>query len=43
MTAEGQLLNAPIQYTDQLTFKNWLLSGLEQVPKTPAKAQYFNY
>ena len=43
MTAEGQLLNTPIQYTDQLTFKNWLLTGLEQVPKPPAKAQYFNY
>lgn len=27
MTAEGQLLNSPIQYTDTQTFKEWLQTG----------------
>ncbi|MDA7777647.1 thioredoxin family protein [Flavobacteriaceae bacterium] len=43
LTAEGQLLNTPIQYTDKATFEKWLLQGLERVTKAPAKAQYFNF
>jgi hypothetical protein len=27
MTAQGALLNAPIQYTDTQTFKQWLQQG----------------
>lgn len=43
LTAEDQLLNAPIQYTDKQTFKNWLLQGLENIPNSPAQVQYFTY
>jgi len=30
MTADATILNPPIQYTDTATYKDWLLSGLEQ-------------
>ena len=30
MSADATLLNPPIQYTDTATYKDWLLSGLEQ-------------
>jgi thiol:disulfide interchange protein DsbD len=43
MTADGELLNKPIQYTDKTTFENWLLQGLENLPKSKSKAKYFNY
>lgn len=42
MTAEGKLLNSPIQYTDKSTFENWLLRGLEGLDNAP-KANYFTY
>ena len=34
MTADGRLLNSPIQYTDTATFKAWLEQGLKN--KLPA-------
>jgi len=43
MTAEGKLLNSPIQYTDKKTFESWLLRGLEQLDKLVPKANYFTY
>lgn len=43
LTTENQLLNTPIQYTDKTTFKNWLLQGLKNVSKVPAKALYYSY
>ena len=43
MTAEGKLLNSPIQYTDKSTFENWLLGGLERLDKPAPKANYFTY
>jgi thiol:disulfide interchange protein DsbD len=43
MTADGKLLNTPIQYTDKATFENWLTQGLEQLPKASSKAKYFTY
>jgi len=30
MSADATLLNPPIQYTDTATYKDWLISGLEQ-------------
>ena len=42
MTPEGELLNSPIQYTDQEIFYNWLKTGLGNIPSTP-KAKYFNF
>ena len=43
LTAEYQLLNPPIQYTDKTTFENWLLQGLEHFPEVEAKAKYFSF
>ena len=43
LTAEYQLLNPPIQYTDKTTFENWLLQGLEHFPEVKAKAKYFSF
>ena len=43
MTSDGELLNTPIQYTDKVTFENWLKQGLERLANKPAKAQYFNF
>jgi len=43
MTSDGELLNTPIQYTDKVTFENWLKQGLERLPHKPAKAKYFNF
>ena len=43
MTLEGELLNTPIQYTDKVTFENWLKQGFERLANKPAKAQYFNF
>ena len=43
LTAGGKLLNKPIQYTDKTTFENWLLQGLENLPKSKSKAKYFGY
>ena len=43
LTAEGEILNTPIQYTDKTTFENWLLYGLENIPKSKEKAKYFSY
>ena len=43
LTAEYQLLNPPIQYTDKITFENWLLQGLEHFPEVKAKAKYFSF
>ena len=42
MTPEGELLNSPIQYTDQEIFYNWLKTGLGNIPST-SKAKYFNF
>ncbi|MDO7576130.1 MAG: thioredoxin family protein, partial [Flavobacteriaceae bacterium] len=42
MTADGRLLNSPIQYTDTATFKAWLEQGLKN--KLPApKAEFLNF
>lgn len=43
MSSDGELLNTPIQYTDKVTFENWLKLGLERLPNKPTKAQYFNF
>ena len=43
LTAEYQLLNPPIQYTDKTTFENWLLQGLEHFPEVKTKAKYFSF
>lgn len=43
MSSDGELLNTPIQYTDKVTFENWLKQGLERLPNKPTKAQYFNF
>ena len=43
MTSDFELLNTPIQYTDKVTFENWLKQGLERLANKPAKAQYFNF
>jgi thiol:disulfide interchange protein len=43
MTSDGELLNTPIQYTDKVTFENWLNQGLERLANKPVKAQYFNF
>ncbi len=43
MTAEGQILNTPIQYTDKATFEKWLNQGLDRIPEQTNKATYFNY
>jgi thiol:disulfide interchange protein len=43
MSSDGELLNTPIQYTDKVTFENWLKQGLERLPYKPTKAQYFNF
>ena len=43
MTLDGELLNTPIQYTDKVTFENWLKQGFERLANKPAKAQYFNF
>ena len=43
MTSDGELLNTPIQYTDKVTFENWIKQGLERFSNKPAKAQYFNF
>lgn len=43
MTSDGELLNTPIQYTDKVTFENWLKQGLERLANKPVKAQYFNF
>ena len=43
MSADGELLNTPIQYTDKVTFENWLKLGLERLANKPTKAQYFNF
>ena len=43
MSSDGELLNTPIQYTDKVTFENWLKQGLEQLQNKPTKAQYFNF
>ena len=41
--SDGELLNTPIQYTDKVTFENWLKLGLERLANKPTKAQYFNF
>lgn len=43
MSSDGELLNTPIQYTDKVTFENWLKLGLERLANKPTKAQYFNF
>lgn len=43
MSSDGELLNTPIQYTDKITFENWLRQGLERLANKPTKAQYFNF
>ena len=43
MSSDGELLNNSIQYTDKVTFENWLKLGLERLPNKPTKAQYFNF
>lgn len=43
MSSDGELLNTPIQYTNKVTFENWLKQGLERLPNKPTKAQYFNF
>ena len=43
MSSDGELLNTPIQYTDKVTFENWLKQGLERLPNKPTKVQYFNF
>ena len=43
MSSDRELLNTPIQYTDKVTFENWLKLGLERLPNKPTKAQYFNF
>ena len=43
MTTDGELLNTPIQYTDKVTFENWLKQGLKRFVNKSAKAQYFNF
>ena len=43
MSSDGELLNTPIQYTDKVTFENWLKQGLERLTNKPTKAQYFNF
>ena len=37
MTADGQLLNEPIQYSDTTTYYEWLRKGLTNVPPTAVK------
>ena len=33
LTADGQLLTTPIQYSDTATFRDWLTKGLETYPQ----------
>ena len=40
LTADGQLLTTPIQYTDTATFRDWLTKGLENVPPAAPKVNY---
>ena len=37
MTAEGQLLNTPIQYTDTTTYYEWLRNGLDNIQPKQVK------
>jgi thiol:disulfide interchange protein DsbD len=43
MSADGTLLNSPVQYTDTDTYESWLQSGLKKFKenKTPSKAYAF--
>ena len=43
LTAEGQLLTAPIQYTDTNTFRDWLTQGLNNLPPSAPKANYISF
>ncbi|MEO2099269.1 MAG: hypothetical protein ABGW63_00440, partial [Flavobacteriaceae bacterium] len=42
MTAQGSLLNTPIQYTDTNSFRIWLETGLKNRPAS-TKAKYFSF
>lgn len=43
LTADGQLLTTPIQYTDTATFRDWLTQGLENVPTAAPKVNYITF
>jgi thiol:disulfide interchange protein DsbD len=43
LTADGQLLTTPIQYTDTATFRDWLTQGLENVPPAAPKVNYITF
>ena len=43
LTADGALLNSPVQYTDTDTYKSWLQSGLKKFKENKISSQGYAF